>query len=106
MDGSAASKRRKLKRDTPSAEAGSDYPLVSPSPPQIGISSQSHDATRERGDRKGALMQRGAYMEDPVPRLHAKEAASKIGRRDNDQYEHTLEPALFYFLLTSYLGVS
>ncbi|RWR76239.1 THO complex subunit 2 isoform X1 [Cinnamomum micranthum f. kanehirae] len=87
LDGTAATKRRKLKREPPpSAEAGGDYPLVSPSPPPlaVGISSQSYD-TRERGDRKGAMMQRSAYMEDPVPRIHGKEAASKIGRRDNDQ---------------------
>lgn len=88
LDATAATKRRKLKREPPpSAEAGGDYPLVSPSPPPlaVGISSQSYD-TRERGDRKGAMMQRSAYMEDPVPRIHGKEAASKIGRRDNDQY--------------------
>lgn len=94
LDATAASKRRKIKRDhLPSAESSGDYPLVAPPAPPLatGISPQSYDG-RERGDRKGAMVQRGAYIEDPVPRMHGKETASKITRRDNEQiYERDWE---------------
>lgn len=85
MDAAAASKRRKIKRGDTSGEAG-DYSLAvpPPPPPSVGMS-QSYDG-RERGDRKGALVQRGGYAEEPVPRMHAKETANKINRRDNDAY--------------------
>lgn len=91
MDAAAASKRRKIKRGDTSGEAG-DYSLAvpPPPPPSVGMS-QSYDG-RERGDRKGALVQRGGYAEEPVPRMHAKETANKINRRDNDaMYEREME---------------
>ncbi|KAK9275277.1 hypothetical protein L1049_022539 [Liquidambar formosana] len=85
MDASAASKRRKLKRDhLPSGEAG-EYSPAAPPPPPLAINlSQSYDG-RERGDRKGALVQRAGYLEEPTLRTHSKEVASKMTRRDTDQ---------------------
>ncbi|KAJ6819080.1 THO complex subunit 2 [Iris pallida] len=88
MDSTAASKRRKLKRDHPSlSEAGEDYssdlsqPLVS----LATGSSLSFDA-RERGDRKGVMLQhRTGYVDEQGLRIHGKEAASKISRRETDQ---------------------
>lgn len=90
MDAAAASKRRKIKRGDVSGEAGDYSPAIHPPPPSLGIS-QSYDG-RERLDRKGALVQRGGYSDDPVPRMHAKETASKLNRRDNDaMYEREME---------------
>ncbi|XP_077241157.1 THO2 isoform X2 [Tasmannia lanceolata] len=67
MDANAASKRRKIKRDHSSlAEASGEYSQVVP-------------------PRKGAMLQRAAYMEEPGPRIHSKEAGGKINRRENDQ---------------------
>lgn len=85
IDASAASKRRKLKRDhLPSGEAG-EYSPVGPPPPLSINMSQSFDG-RERGDRKGAVVQRAGYLEEPSLRVHAKEMASKMTRRDIDPY--------------------
>ncbi|KAL6001261.1 hypothetical protein ACLOJK_006993 [Asimina triloba] len=87
-DAAAASKRRKLKRDHQSpADSGGEHQLAAPPPPPhtMGTSPQQYDG-RESGDRKGAMVQRAAYMDDPVSRMHGKEAASKIARRDSDQY--------------------
>ncbi|XP_073105250.1 THO complex subunit 2 isoform X1 [Elaeis guineensis] len=89
-DPTAAPKRRKLKRDhTSSSEAGGKYlPFVPgpPPPPRLALGiSQSFDA-RERGDRKGIMVQHRAVYMDEVPRVHGKEAASKINRRETDQY--------------------
>ncbi|GAY56567.1 hypothetical protein CUMW_172890 [Citrus unshiu] len=76
----AASKRRKLKREhLPSGEAGEYSPVAPPYPPlAIGIS-QSYDG-RDRGDRKGAAMQRTGYMEEQSMRIHGKEVATKMAR--------------------------
>ncbi|KAJ9135684.1 hypothetical protein P3X46_032837 [Hevea brasiliensis] len=84
MDVSAASKRRKLKREhLPSGEAGEYSPAAPPPPPlPIGMS-QSYDG-RDRGDRKGAMIQRSGYLEEPPMRIHGKEAANKMTRRDAD----------------------
>ncbi|XP_008787914.2 THO complex subunit 2-like isoform X2 [Phoenix dactylifera] len=94
MDPTAAPKRRKLKRDhTSSSEAGGEYsPVVPPPPPPLALGiSQSFDA-RERGDRKGIMVQHRAVYVDEVPRMHGKEAASKINRRETDQiYEREWE---------------
>ncbi|XP_073105253.1 THO complex subunit 2 isoform X4 [Elaeis guineensis] len=95
-DPTAAPKRRKLKRDhTSSSEAGGKYlPFVPgpPPPPRLALGiSQSFDA-RERGDRKGIMVQHRAVYMDEVPRVHGKEAASKINRRETDQiYEREWE---------------
>ncbi|XP_052291116.1 THO complex subunit 2 isoform X4 [Citrus sinensis] len=80
----AASKRRKLKREhLPSGEAGEYSPVAPPYPPlAIGIS-QSYDG-RDRGDRKGATMQRTGYMEEQSMRIHGKEVATKMARRDSE----------------------
>ncbi|KAH9746029.1 THO complex subunit 2 [Citrus sinensis] len=82
----AASKRRKLKREhLPSGEAGEYSPVAPPYPPlAIGIS-QSYDG-RDRGDRKGATMQRTGYMEEQSMRIHGKEVATKMARRDSELY--------------------
>ncbi|KDP38157.1 hypothetical protein JCGZ_04800 [Jatropha curcas] len=84
MDASAASKRRKLKREhLPSGEAGEYSPIAPPPPPPpIGMS-QTYDG-RDRGDRKGAMIQRAGYMEEPPMRIHGKEVAGKMTRRDAD----------------------
>ncbi|KAK3222127.1 hypothetical protein Dsin_009152 [Dipteronia sinensis] len=82
-DASVASKRRKLKRDhLPSVEPG-EYSPVAPPPPSIAMGiSQSYDG-RDRGDRKGAMMRAG-YIEDAAMRIHGKEVAGKMARRDLD----------------------
>ncbi|GFP83587.1 THO complex subunit 2 [Phtheirospermum japonicum] len=79
----AASKRRKLKREHIQSEPG-EYLPAAPTPPPVSISlSQSHDG-RERGDRKGVIVQRPVYADEPGLRAHSKEAASKTARRDAD----------------------
>lgn len=86
MDASAASKRRKLKREhLPSGEAGEYSPVAPPAPPlSIGVS-QSYEG-RDRGDRKGAMIQRAGYLDEPSLRIHGKEVASKMNRRESDPY--------------------
>ncbi|XP_022776562.1 THO complex subunit 2 isoform X3 [Durio zibethinus] len=75
-------KRRKLKREHLPSEPG-EYSPVAPLPPPLAIGmSQSYDG-RDR-DRKGAMMQRGVYLEEPSVRIHGKEAANKMARRDTD----------------------
>lgn len=90
MDASAASKRRKLKREhLPAGEAG-EYSPVAPPPPSLSISmSQSYDG-RDRGDRKGAMIQRAGYLEEPPMRMHGKDVAGKMVRRDADPYPQNL----------------
>ncbi|KAI9168848.1 hypothetical protein LWI28_002735 [Acer negundo] len=82
-DANVASKRRKLKRDhLPSVEPG-EYSPVAPPPPSIAMGiSQSYDG-RDRGERKGAMMRAG-YIEDAAMRIHSKEVAGKMARRDSD----------------------
>ncbi|KAL0446701.1 UNVERIFIED_CONTAM: THO complex subunit [Sesamum latifolium] len=80
---SNASKRRKLKREHMPSEPG-EYLPATPTPPPVSVNlSQSHDG-RDRGDRKGVIVQRSGYIEEPGPRVHSKEAASKATRRDPD----------------------
>ncbi|KAF2315705.1 hypothetical protein GH714_040234 [Hevea brasiliensis] len=56
MDISAASKRRKLKREQLSLGEAGEYSPVAPPPPPLPIGmSQSYDG-RDRGDRKGAMI--------------------------------------------------
>ncbi|KAA8529838.1 hypothetical protein F0562_034393 [Nyssa sinensis] len=84
IDASAASKRRKLKREHMPSEAGEYSPAAPPPPPLTINMSQPYDG-RERGDRKGAMVQRPGYLEEPGLRIHGKEATSKMTRRDTDQ---------------------
>lgn len=85
MDPSAASKRRKLKREhMPSGEAGEYTPAAPPPPPPAISMSQAYDG-RERGDRKGAMVQRAGYLDEPGLRIHGKEVTGKMARRDADQ---------------------
>lgn len=86
MDASAASKRRKLKREHLSLAEAGEYSPVGPPPPPIGAGvSQSYDG-RERGDRKGVMMQRAGYLDDPGLRIHSKEVVNKMTRREADLY--------------------
>ncbi|KAL3502101.1 hypothetical protein ACH5RR_036550 [Cinchona calisaya] len=83
IDSNAASKRRKLKRDHVPSEPG-EYSPAAPPPPPLSINlSQPYDG-RDRGERKGALVQRPAYVEEPGLRIHGKEAVGKTARRDTD----------------------
>lgn len=85
MDASVASKRRKLKRDQhlPPGEPG-EFSPGAPPPPSLSMGvSQSYDG-RDRGDRKGAMMR--GYVEDSAMRIHSKEVAGKMTRRDSDPY--------------------
>lgn len=85
MDASAASKRRKLKREHLSIAEAGEYSPVGPPPPPIGVGvSQPYDG-RER-DRKGVLMQRAGYLDDPGLRIHGKEVVNKMTRREADLY--------------------
>ncbi|KAE8705401.1 THO complex subunit 2 [Hibiscus syriacus] len=75
-------KRRKLKREHLQSEPGEYSPVAAP-PPSLSIGmSQSYDL-RDR-ERKGSMMQRGGYMEEPGMRIHGKEATGKMSRRDTD----------------------
>lgn len=87
VDPSAAPKRRKLRRDhTSSSEAGGEYsPVVPPPPPPLSLGMSTSFDARERGDRKGTMVQHRAVYVDEVSRMHGKEAASKINRRESDQ---------------------
>ncbi|WOL00987.1 hypothetical protein Cni_G09700 [Canna indica] len=85
MDLIAGSKRRKIKRDHNLSSDTGEYSQGAPPPPSLAPGlSQSFDG-RERADKKAAMMQqRAAYMED-APRIHGKEAAGKVNRRESDQ---------------------
>lgn len=85
VDAGAASKRRKVKREhQPSGEPG-EYSPVAPPPPPPGIGvSQSYEG-RDRGDRKGAMIQRPGYLDEQSLRIHGKEVAGKMTRRETDQ---------------------
>lgn len=80
----AASKRRKLKRDLSSVEAGEYSPVHPPPPLSINLS-QSYDG-RDRGERKGPIVARTGYVEEPSLRIHGKEVSNKMTRRDTDPY--------------------
>ncbi|KAL5722007.1 THO complex subunit 2 [Ranunculus cassubicifolius] len=90
MDLNAGSKRRKLKREL--LESG-EYSLSGPPPPSISLGmTQSYDGGRDRGDRKGPLIQRPQYTDDPASRMHPKENTSKNTRRDPEPiYDRELE---------------
>jgi len=77
----AASKRRKLKREhLPTMEPGEYSPVA---PPLSGIGmSQAYDGR----DRKGPMVQHASYIDEPSLRIHGKEVASKLNRRESDPY--------------------
>ncbi|KAK2439583.1 THO2 [Trifolium repens] len=81
LDLNAASKRRKLKREhLPTMEPG-EYSPVAPAPPLPGIGmSQGYDGR----DRKGPMIQHASYIDEPSLRIHGKEVASKLNRRESD----------------------
>ncbi|RZC63684.1 hypothetical protein C5167_025452 [Papaver somniferum] len=86
LDTNAASKRRKLKRDHLSSSDVGEYPtgaLPLPSP-SVNMSQSLYDG-RERAERNPSAIQRAGFMEEPSPKMHGKEAASKITRCDSDQ---------------------
>lgn len=84
VDLNAASKRRKLKREhLPTGEPG-EYSPVAPPPPLPGIGMSLAYDGRDRGDRKGPIIQHPSYIDEPSLRIHGKEAASKLNRRDSD----------------------
>ncbi|XP_042502720.1 THO complex subunit 2-like isoform X2 [Macadamia integrifolia] len=91
MDVNGASKRRKLKREHLSSGETGDYPLAVPPPPSLALGLSLSYHVRER-DRKGAMAQRSGCLEEPLPRVHGKEAASsKILRRDDQIYDREWE---------------
>ncbi|KAJ6743936.1 THO COMPLEX SUBUNIT 2 [Salix purpurea] len=84
MDASAAAKRRKIKRDHLQTGEAGEYSPVVPPPASLGTGiSQSYDG-RDRGDRKGGMILRANYLEEPPMRIHGKDVAGKMARRDAD----------------------
>lgn len=78
----AASKRRKLKRDS-GVEPG-EYSPNSLAPPLSISLTHDYDGRERGGERKGSLVQRPGYFPDPPSRVHGKEAPAKMARRDPD----------------------
>lgn len=85
MDATVASKRRKLKREHPPSGEPGEFSPVGPPPPLSISLSQPYDV-RDRGERKVTMSQRPGYLEEPGPRIHAKDVVSKMARRDADLY--------------------
>ncbi|XP_042021570.1 THO complex subunit 2-like [Salvia splendens] len=85
-----ATKRRKLKREHMASEPG-EYLPPAPSPAPMPVSlPQTHDV-RDRVDRKGAIVQRPNYVEEPGLRVHSKEAANKTRRDADPMYDREWE---------------
>ncbi|KAL1568656.1 THO complex subunit 2 [Salvia divinorum] len=85
-----ATKRRKLKREHITSEPG-EYLPSAPPPAPVGVSlPQTHDV-RDRVDRKGAIVQRPSYVEEPGLRVHSKEAANKTRRDTDPMYDREWE---------------
>ncbi|KAL6839975.1 hypothetical protein ACP4OV_029785 [Aristida adscensionis] len=82
-DPSSASKRRKIKRDQSSLEAGEYAPSV-PQPSAHGTSSTQSFDVRER-ERKGVISQHRSSHAEDLPRMHGKDTTSKPSRRETDQ---------------------
>ncbi|KAI5382683.1 THO complex subunit 2, variant 5, partial [Lathyrus oleraceus] len=81
LDLNAATKRRKLKREHLSTMEPGEYSPVAPAPPPPSIGmSQAYDAR----DRKGPMIQHASYIDEPSLRIHGKEVANKLNRRDID----------------------
>ncbi|KAG5014798.1 hypothetical protein JHK85_020934 [Glycine max] len=86
LDLNAASKRRKPKREhLPTGEPGEYSPVAHP-PSSAGIGMSLAYDGRDRGDRKGPIMQHPSYVDESSLRIHGKEVASKLNRRDSDPY--------------------
>ncbi|GAB2282383.1 THO complex subunit 2 [Dionaea muscipula] len=84
IDANAASKRRKLKREhLPGGEPGEYSPGGPPPPPHTIGMSQPYDG-RDRGERKGSVVQRPGLFDDQSLRVPGKEPPSKMTRRDID----------------------
>ena len=81
-DPNSASKRRKIKREQSTLEAG-EYAPSAPQPPSLAAGN-SQSEIRER-ERKGAVSQHRPSHADDLPRSHAKESTSKTSRREADQ---------------------
>ncbi|KAF3669942.1 THO complex subunit 2 [Capsicum annuum] len=78
-----ASKRRKLKREHMASEPGEYSPAAHP--PAISINMSQPCDGRDRGERKGVIVQqRPGYLDEPGLRIHGKESGSKAPRRDAD----------------------
>lgn len=82
-DPSNVSKRRKIKRDQTSLEAG-EYAPSAPQPPSHGSGSSQLSDIRER-ERKGVISQHRTSHADDLPRMHGKDTTSKSSRRESDQ---------------------
>ena len=82
-DPTSASKRRKIKRDQTSLEAG-EYAPSAPQPPSHGSGSSQLSDVRER-ERKGLISQHRTSHADDLPKTHGKDTASKSSRRESDQ---------------------
>nr|CAB3479237.1 unnamed protein product [Digitaria exilis] len=82
-DPNNASKRRKVKREQPSLEAG-EYAPSAPQPPSHGTGSSQLFDVRER-ERKGVISQHRSSHADDLPRTHGKDTTSKPSRREADQ---------------------
>ena len=81
-DPNSASKRRKIKREQSSLEAG-EYAPSAPQPPSHGTGSSQVSDVRER-ERKGPISQHRSLHTDELPRMHGKDT-SKQSRREADQ---------------------
>lgn len=82
-DPSSASKRRKVKREQPSLEAG-EYAPSAPQLPSHGTGSSQLSDVRER-ERKGVISQHRSSHTDDLPRTHGKDTTSKPSRREAEQ---------------------
>ncbi|TVU36042.1 hypothetical protein EJB05_17953 [Eragrostis curvula] len=86
IDPSNASKRRKVKRDQSSLEAGEYTPSV-PQAAMHGTGSSPSFDVRER-ERKGVISQHRTSHADDLPRTHGKDTTSKQSRREADHTAH------------------
>lgn len=97
LDLNAASKRRKLKREHLATGEPGEYSPVAPPPPPPGIGMSLGYDGRDRGDRKGPVIQHPNYIDEPNIRIHGKEVASKLNRRDSDPYPSPVDMHAYYF---------
>lgn len=92
----AGSKRRKLKREHMSSETVGEYSQAGQLPPSLAPGMPQLYDGRERADKKAVMgQQRAVYIEE-APRIHGKEAAGKMNRRESDQYPYAYLYAFNY----------